>query len=111
MHAAANSARDALAKLCTLPLLAGTQHRLSVRRTRPVAGAIDIVARCELLLRQRRISEIVAPTGRVTGSTVEAATMFALQHDELVADRRLYPKLVKFRATGFDLAAVLGSGR
>jgi Flp pilus assembly protein, ATPase CpaF len=106
----ANSARDALAKLCTLPLLAG-RNIDSAFVVPTVAGAIDIVVHCELLRSgQRRISEIVAPTGRVTGSTVEAATIFALQHDELVATGE-YPKPVKFRATGFDLAAVLGSGR
>ena len=106
----ANSPRDALVKLCTLPLLAG-RNIDSAFVVPTVASAIDIVVHCELLRSgQRRISEIVAPTGRVVGSTVEATTIFALQHDELVATGE-YPKPVKFRAAGFDLAAVLGSVR
>jgi pilus assembly protein CpaF len=106
----ANSPRDALVKLCTLPLLAG-RNIDSAFVVPTVASAIDIVVHCELLRSGlRRISEIVAPTGRVAGSTVEATTIFALQHDELVATGG-YPKPEKFSAAGFDLAAVLGSSR
>jgi pilus assembly protein CpaF len=106
----ANSARDALAKLCTLPLLAG-RNIDSAFVVPTVASAIDVVVHCELLRSgQRRVSEIVAPTGRVAGSAVEATTIFALIQDDLVATGQ-YPKTVKFRAAGFDLAAVLGSER
>ena len=64
----ANSARDALAKLCTLPLLAG-RNIDSAFVVPTVASAIDIVVHCELLRTgHRRIAEIAATTGRVTGS-------------------------------------------
>ncbi len=72
----ANSARDALAKLCTLPLLAG-RNIDSAFVVPTVAGCIDIVVHCELTHDGlRRVTEIIAPTGRVTGAIIEADTLF-----------------------------------
>ena len=55
----ANSARDAIAKLCTLPLLAG--QNISTDFVRPTVGnCIDIVIHCSLNPDgSRSISEIV----------------------------------------------------
>jgi pilus assembly protein CpaF len=74
----ANSAADALAKLATLPLLAGRNIDSSfVLPT--VAGSIDLVVHAELgRAGHRRVVEIAEPTGRVVGGAVEANTLFAL---------------------------------
>jgi pilus assembly protein CpaF len=69
----ANSARDALSKLSTLPLLAGRNIDSSfVLPT--VAGCIDIVVHCELDRHgRRRVGEIIAPTGRLSGPSSRRA--------------------------------------
>lgn len=81
----ANSAGDALAKLATLPLLAGRNIDSSfVLPT--VAGSIDLVVHAELgRAGHRRVVEIAEPTGRVFGGAVEANTLFALNGDVLQA--------------------------
>src|SRR6185312_5879434 len=61
----ANSARDALSKLSTLPLLAGRNIDSSFV-VPTVAASIDIVVHCELVRSgERRIVEILAPSGQV----------------------------------------------
>ena len=72
----ANSARDALAKLATLPLLAGRNIDSSfVLPT--VASSIDIVVHAELQRSgHRRVVEIVAPTGEVAGGTIAVTPLF-----------------------------------
>ena len=104
----ANTANDALAKLCTLPLLAG-RNIDSAFVVPTVASAVDIVVHCELLRTgHRRIAEISAPTGRVSQSTVETNSIFALRHGVLEATGSVPVKAAKFQASGFDLAAILG---
>ena len=68
----ANSARDALIKLQTLPLLAGENisHAFVIPT---VASAIDIVIQVKMEAEgQRRITEILFVTGRCEGSSIEA---------------------------------------
>src|SRR3954471_22891779 len=81
----ANSAGDALAKLATLPLLAGRNIDSSfVLPT--VASSIDLVVHAELERSgHRRVVEIVAPTGRVVGGVVEATRLFELRAGRLQA--------------------------
>jgi pilus assembly protein CpaF len=81
----ANSAADALAKLATLPLLAGRNIDASfVLPT--VAGSIDLVVHAELgRAGHRRVVEIAEPTGRVIGGAVEARSLFALNGGVLQA--------------------------
>ena len=71
----ANSAREALAKLAALPLLAG--RNIDAGFVVPsVAASVDLVAHCERdATGRRRVVEIVEPTG-VAGSTVEARTVY-----------------------------------
>jgi len=104
----ANSARDALAKLCTLPLLAGRNIDSSFV-VPTVAASVDIVVHCELARNgQRRITEILAPSGFVTGGTiVEASLIFGLQHGVLSATGSYPTRTGKFDASGFDLASIL----
>ena len=104
----ANSSRDALAKLCTLPLLAGRNIDSSFV-VPTVAASVDIVVHCELARNgHRRITEILAPSGFVTGGTlVEASLIFGLQRGVLTATGSYPPRTGKFDAGGFDLAAIL----
>jgi pilus assembly protein CpaF len=71
----ANSAREALAKLAALPLLAG--RNIDAGFVLPaVAASVHLVAHCERdATGRRRVVEIVEPTG-VSGSTVEARTVY-----------------------------------
>jgi pilus assembly protein CpaF len=62
-----NSARDALAKLCTLPLLAGRNIDSSFV-VPAVASSIGLVVHCELTASgARRVREVVRVTGEIAG--------------------------------------------
>ncbi|HEY2645177.1 MAG TPA: ATPase, T2SS/T4P/T4SS family [Galbitalea sp.] len=107
----ANSARDALAKLCTLPLLAG-RNIDSDFVVPTVASCVDIVVHCELeRTGKRRVVEIVAPSGQLAGSTIEASTIFAIQRGQLEPTGGYPSKTVKFRRAGLDPATVLAETR
>lgn len=103
----ANGARDALAKLCTLPLLAGPN--ISPGFVVPtVASCIDIVVHCELERRgMRRVQEILAPSGNVSGGVIEASVIFDSAHGELRATGGYPAKRAKFDQAGLDPAIVL----
>lgn len=72
----ANSAREALTKLCTLPLLAGPN--ISPNFVVPtVATAIDIVVHLGLDRTGRRtVREVLRVTGRVEGEQVETIALY-----------------------------------
>jgi pilus assembly protein CpaF len=107
----ANSARDALSKLCTLPLLAG-RNIDSDFVVPTVAGCIDVVVHCELERNgKRRVVEILTPSGRIAGSTIEASAIFTIR-DGLLEPTGGYPsKTVKFRRAGLDPVVVLSAVR
>jgi len=106
----ANSARDALAKLSTLPLLAG-RNIDSAFVLPTVAGCIDIVVHCELDRHgHRRVSEIIAPSGQLAGPMIEASPIFLAQGGVLEPTGGFPTKLTKFRAAGLDPAIVLRRG-
>jgi pilus assembly protein CpaF len=103
----ANSAREAVVKLCTLPLLAGenVSHAFVVPT---VASSIDLLVHTETTARgQRRVSEIVGVPGRVEGDVVEIAQLFATRGDALVRADGYPPHPERFERAGFDLAALL----
>jgi pilus assembly protein CpaF len=103
----ANSARDALVKLCTLPLLAGRNIDVSFV-TPTVASAIDLVVHAELGRDgRRRIVEVVAPTGRVVDGGVESAVLFTRIGERLTATGALPPRMAAFERAGVDPAAIL----
>ncbi|RNE59025.1 CpaF family protein [Cryobacterium tepidiphilum] len=104
----ANSAQDALAKLCTLPLLAG--RNIDAAFVLPtVATCVDIVVHCAMDRHgRRRVEEILALTGQVNGAHVEATPIFGSEHGTLRPTGSLPPKLTKFHAAGLDPAVVLG---
>jgi len=107
----ANSAREALTKLCTLPLLAG--ENISDRFVVPtVAAAIDVVVHLGLDARgRRRVREIVAVPGRVENGIVETADLFHLRGEELVRGEGYPPHADRFAIAGIDLPALLRAGR
>ncbi|MET0782888.1 MAG: CpaF family protein, partial [Leifsonia flava] len=101
------SARDALAKLCTLPLLAG-RNIDSAFVVPTVAACVDIVVQCEIdRAGARRVTEILALSGSVSGSVVEASPVFQLRDGLLQATGSHPLKLAKFRAAGLDPSIVL----
>lgn len=105
----ANSAADALAKLCTLPLLAG--RNIDAAFVVPtVASCIDLVVHLAIDRHgRRRVVEITAPTGCLDGSTVETEAIFRREGDALVATGQLPPRGEKYDAVGLDPAIVLGA--
>ena len=104
----ANSSRDALAKLCTLPLLAGRNIDASFV-VPTVASCIDLVVHLTIdRSGRRRVAEIVALDGRVTDSTIEADVIFATVDGVLTPTGAAPARLQKYRAAGLDPAIVLG---
>ncbi|MEJ3405033.1 ATPase, T2SS/T4P/T4SS family [Rathayibacter sp. YIM 133350] len=106
----ANSARDALSKLCTLPLLAG--RNIDAAFVVPtVASCIDIVVHCEIDRQgARRVTEILAPSGTVSGAVIEASPIFQLSDGVLRPAGGHPTKLAKFSAAGLDPRIVLSRG-
>ncbi len=107
----ANSAREAITKMCTLPLLAG--ENVSDRFVVPtVASAIDLVVHLGVDVDGRRVvREVLGVTGRVEQGVVEAAEIFVRNGDRLVRADGFPPGADRFARAGIDLAAVLHPGR
>lgn len=103
----ANSAREAVTKMCTLPLLAG--ENVGSRFVVPtVAGAVDLVIHMGLERDgSRRVREIVAVPGRVEGDVVEIADLFVRRSGALVRAEGYPPHTERFERAGYDLAALL----
>jgi pilus assembly protein CpaF len=103
----ANSAREAITKMCTLPLLAG--ENVGSRFVVPtVAGSIDIVVHAALEHDGvRRVREIVAVPGRVEGDVVETADIFTQREGVLRRADGFPPHTDRFRRAGYDVAALL----
>jgi pilus assembly protein CpaF len=106
----ANSAREAVTKLCTLPLLAGenVSHGFVVPT---VAGCIDLVVHVSMEANGRRVvREILAIPGRVEGDVVEAAEVFVTRAGRLVRADGWPPHMERFERAGFDIVALLSEG-
>lgn len=103
----ASSAREALVKLCTLPLLAG--ENVSDRFVVPtVASSVDLVVHLEVGPDgRRRTREVVAVPGRVEQGVVETTELFATRGGRLVRADGYPPHVERFERAGIDLAALL----
>lgn len=103
----ANSAREAITKMCTLPLLAG--ENVSAAFVVPtVASAIDIVVHLDLNASgKREVREIVGISGRTENGVVETAELFVRRGGELVRGNGFPPALQKFERAGIDPAFLL----
>jgi pilus assembly protein CpaF len=103
----ANSAREAITKLCTLPLLAGENvtHKFVVPT---VAGCIDLVVHISAEAGGRRIvREVLGIPGRVEGDIVEASEVFVTREERLVRADGWPPHVERFARAGFDLTELL----
>ncbi len=103
----ANSAREAIVKLCTLPLLAGENvgHAFVVPT---VASCVDLVVHLAKDAHgQRRVREIVGVPGRVEGDVVETADIFTTRGGRLVRAEGYPPHVERFDWIGADLPRLL----
>lgn len=103
----ANSARDAVIKMCTLPLLAG--DNVSDRFVIPtVASAFDLVVHVGLdSLGQRRVMEIAGISGRVEQGVIEVSDLFHREGTELVRGEGFPPHAERFARAGYHLNELL----
>ncbi len=106
----ANSAREALVKLCTLPLLAG--ENISARFVVPtVAASVDLVVHLGIGPDgARRTEEIVAVPGRVEADVIETDPLFVRSRHRLVRTRGMPPRVERFERVGIDVLDLLGGG-
>ena len=105
----ANSAREAVTKLCTLPLLAG-QNIPGDFVVPTVASSVDLVVHVATDVRGRRhVTEISALTGRVESGTIELASIFVDRGEGLVRERGFPVRVDHYRRHGFDVMALLAS--
>ena len=103
----ANSAREALVKTCTLPLLAG--ENISARFVVPtVAASVDLVVHLGMDADGvRRVNEIVAVPGRVENDVIETEPVFVRRGGELRHTGGQPPRPEQFERRGIDIHAVL----
>ena len=105
----ANSAREAVTKMCTLPLLAGENigHAFVVPT---VAASVDLVVHVATEPSgQRRVREIVAVPGRAEDGVVELADVFTTREGRLVRADAYPPHPERYAALGIDLPSLLGA--
>jgi pilus assembly protein CpaF len=104
----ANSAREAVVKMCTLPLLAG--ENISSRFVVPtVAACLDLVVHLGIDADgQRRVREIVGVPGRVEQDVIEIEPIFDTVGGRLTRVRGVPPRADRFAQAGFDLQSLLG---
>ena len=107
----ANSAREAVTKLCTLPLLAGenVSHAFVVPT---VAASVDLVVHLAKDAEgRRRVTEIVALPGRVEGDIIEIAQIYHTRGGALVRADGFPPHPERFARAGYDLPSLLAPER
>ena len=107
----ANGTREAISKLCLLPMLAGSN--VSAEFVIPtVASVVDIVVYTSLQSDgSRRVQQITSVTGRVEGNSIETGDIFTSQDSHLVP-QGIYPgKQELFQAKGIDLSELVGAAK
>lgn len=103
----ANSAHDAVIKICTLPLLAG-ENISSAFVVPTVASCIDLVIHCTRDRNgKRRVGEIIALGRRVENGVIETSTVFKRSDGELRVTASDMPAEEKFAAAGYTVANLL----
>ena len=104
----ANSAREALLKMCTLPLLAG--ENVSAAFVVPtVATSVDLVVHLGTDAGgHRRVREIVGVPGRVESDVIEVADIFTSRGNQLERAGGFPPHADRYEQAGVDLISALG---
>lgn len=105
----ANSAHDALTKICTLPLLAG--ENISRNFVVPtVASCFDLVVHCTRDRGGRRYVEgILAVGSRVEDGVIESSTVFHRRDGQLVMNPSAMVDNPKLEARGLDIRTLVGA--
>jgi len=103
----ANSAREALVKLCTLPMLAG--ENISSRFVVPtVAASVDLIVHLGMGADGVRcVNEIVAVPGRVEHDVIETEALFVRDHEALVRARGMPSRMEAYTRAGVDVLGLL----
>jgi pilus assembly protein CpaF len=106
----ANSAREALVKMCTLPLLAG--ENISARFVVPtVASSVDLVVHLGIdPYGVRRVNEIAGVPGRVEKDVIEVEPIFERTTGELRRTGGMPPRVELFERQGIDVHRLLNEG-
>jgi pilus assembly protein CpaF len=107
----ANSAREAVTKLCTLPLLAGENvgHGFVVPT---VAASVDLVVHAMTDPHgRRRVREIAAIPGRIEGNVVEIEQIFHWTRGSLQRAGGYPPHLERFEDRGIVIATLIDGER
>jgi pilus assembly protein CpaF len=105
----ANSAREALVKMCTLPLLAG-ENVTAAFVVPTVATSVHLVVQVALdAAGHRRVREIVGVTGRVEGEVIETSDLFVLRDGRLARGGGYPPHADRYEAAAIDVRSVLGA--
>jgi len=107
----ANGSREAISKLCLLPMLAG--NNVSAEFVVPtVASVVDIVVHTSLQPDGlRRVQQITAVTGRMEGNSIETGDIFNIQNGNLESQGIFPGKLDRFHAHNIDVANLIGASR
>jgi pilus assembly protein CpaF len=103
----ANSAREALVKMCTLPLLAG--ENVSARFVVPtVAASVDLVVHLGIDHHGvRRVNEIAGVPGRVEHDVIEVEPIFERRAGELRRAGGMPPRPGNYERLGIDVHGLL----
>jgi pilus assembly protein CpaF len=103
----ANSAREALVKMCTLPLLAG--ENIGARFVVPtVASSVDLVVHLGIdHAGVRRVNEIVGVPGRVESDVIESEVLFSREGSDLRRRSGMPPHAERFARQGIDIHQIL----
>jgi pilus assembly protein CpaF len=103
----ANSAREALTKLTTLPLLAGenVSHDFVVPT---VATSVDLIVHLGRAQGERRTIQILGVTGRTEGSHIESVSLWERDRSGLRWTGQHPPSLERFADVGIDVGQFLG---
>ena len=106
----ASSSREAITKLCTLPLLAGGNVPGDFV-VPTVAGCVDIIVHTATESGgARRIRQITAVPGRCEGTVIELADVFVDEGLGLRRSSGFPPHLDRFTRAGIDIVELLTAG-
>lgn len=107
----ANGSREAISKLCLLPMLAGSN--VSAEFVVPtVASVVDIVVHTALRSDgTRRVQQITSVTGRVEGNNIETGDIFSFKNERLEPQGIFPGRLERFQANNIDLTSLVGGSQ